>query len=97
MVGLPFSGKTTLARELEAEHAALRLTTDEWHIRLFGDDFGDADDPGHERHNSRHGALESLLWDVAAQALVEAFVIPKAELRAWFRAFEPPTPDELTS
>ncbi|HVX80107.1 MAG TPA: ATP-binding protein [Devosiaceae bacterium] len=70
MVGLPCSGKTTEARKLEAEYSALRLTTDEWHVRLFGDDFADADDVGHERHNARHQVLESLLWDVAARALV---------------------------
>jgi predicted kinase len=70
MVGLPCSGKTTEARALEARFSALRLTTDEWHIRLFGDDFADADDPGHEQHNRRHAVLESLLWDVAARALV---------------------------
>lgn len=69
MVGLPCSGKTTAARALEAGYAALRLTTDEWHIRLFGDDFSDVDDPGHERHNARHELLEALLWDLAARAL----------------------------
>jgi predicted kinase len=69
MVGLPCSGKTTAARELEARYSALRLTTDEWHIRLFGDDFGDADDASHDRHNERHKKLEALLWDVAARAL----------------------------
>ncbi|MGE3273288.1 MAG: AAA family ATPase, partial [Chloroflexota bacterium] len=41
MVGLPGSGKTTLARQLEAQYSALRLTPDEWHIRLFGQDYGD--------------------------------------------------------
>jgi predicted kinase len=35
MVGLPAAGKTTLARELEAKHSALRLTPDEWMIPLF--------------------------------------------------------------
>ena len=70
MVGLPCSGKTTAACALEARYSALRLTTDEWHIRLFGDDFGDEDDFGNERHHSRHDVLESLLWDVAARALV---------------------------
>jgi hypothetical protein len=70
MVGLPCSGKTTAARVLEAEYSALRLTTDEWHIRLFGDDFGDADDPGHDRHNARHALLETLLWEVAARSLI---------------------------
>src|SRR5690242_19062107 len=35
IVGLPCSGKTTLARQLERQYSALRLTPDEWHIRLF--------------------------------------------------------------
>jgi predicted kinase len=38
MVGLPFSGKTTLARKLEQECSALRLTPDEWQVCLFGQD-----------------------------------------------------------
>lgn len=63
MVGLPCAGKTTLARRLEGEHAALRLTTDEWHVTLFGQD---ADDP---EHDARHGAIESLLWELASRAL----------------------------
>ena len=41
MVGLPASGKTTAARELEAGRPALRLTPDEWMQPLFGD--GEAD------------------------------------------------------
>ena len=32
MVGLPCSGKTTLAKQLEQERSALRLTPDEWQI-----------------------------------------------------------------
>lgn len=64
MVGLPCSGKTTLARALEQQHTALRLTVDEWHIRLFGQD---AEDP---EHNGRHRTLEALQWDVASRALV---------------------------
>lgn len=36
MCGLPGSGKTTLARQLEHERHALRLTPDEWIVRLFG-------------------------------------------------------------
>ena len=64
MVGLPCSGKTTLARALEREHSALRLTPDEWHIRLFGQD---AEDPGHD---DRHSLIEALQWDVASRALV---------------------------
>ena len=64
MVGLPCSGKTTLALTLEREHSALRLTVDEWHLRLFGQD---AEDP---EHNARHSLIESLLWEVASRALV---------------------------
>ncbi|MEV6103169.1 ATP-binding protein [Streptomyces sp. NPDC051940] len=36
-VGLPGAGKTTRARQLAEEHAALRLTPDEWMIPLFGE------------------------------------------------------------
>ena len=36
MCGLPGSGKTTLAKRLERERDALRLTPDEWIARLYG-------------------------------------------------------------
>ena len=36
MCGPPGSGKTTLARRLERERDALRLTPDEWIARLYG-------------------------------------------------------------
>ena len=64
MVGLPCSGKTTLARQLEIERSALRLTPDEWHLRLFGQDVMEP------AHNARHDLIEALLWDLAARALV---------------------------
>jgi predicted kinase len=35
-VGLPGCGKTTAARQFEAEYAALRLTKDEWMKALYG-------------------------------------------------------------
>ena len=63
MVGLPCSGKTTLARKLEQELPALRLNLDEWHIRLFGQD---AEDP---EHDTRHSIIEVLLWNIAGRAL----------------------------
>ena len=63
MVGLPCSGKTTQARVLERRRPALRLTPDEWHIRLFGQD---AEDP---QHDARHGLIEALQWEVASRAL----------------------------
>ena len=64
MVGLPCSGKTTLVRKLEYERWALRLTPDEWQLRLFGQD---AEEP---EHNARHALIEALLWEVASRALV---------------------------
>jgi predicted kinase len=63
MVGLPCAGKTTLARQLEQEYSALRLTPDEWHIRLFGHDVEE------EAHNARHDLIESMLWEIAARVL----------------------------
>jgi predicted kinase len=63
MVGLPCSGKTTLALKLEHELPALRLTLDEWHIHLFGQD---AEAP---EHDARHSLIEAILWNVASRAL----------------------------
>jgi predicted kinase len=37
MVGLPASGKTVRAKEIEEAWQALRLTSDEWMIPLFGE------------------------------------------------------------
>ncbi len=63
MVGLPCSGKTTLARKLEAERRALRLTPDEWQVQLFGQDVEQPE------HNARHDLIEAMLWELAARAL----------------------------
>jgi len=37
LVGLPGSGKTTRAREIERTYCALRLSPDEWMLPLFGE------------------------------------------------------------
>jgi predicted kinase len=63
MVGLPCSGKTTLAHRLERERSALRLTPDEWQIPLFGQD---AEEP---EHDARHNLIEAMLWNIASRAL----------------------------
>ncbi len=64
MVGLPCSGKTTLAKQLEQDLPALRLTIDDWHTRLFGND------AEHPEHDNRHTIIEAMLWNIAARALV---------------------------
>jgi predicted kinase len=61
--GLPGAGKTTLARQLERQHGALRLTTDEWLVRLFGADITMAE------NELFRGRLEGLLLDTAVRAL----------------------------
>ena len=63
MVGLPCSGKTTLAKQLEQERSALRLTPDEWQIGLFGQD---AEEP---EHDARHSLIEAMLWTIASRVL----------------------------
>lgn len=63
MVGLPCSGKTTLAKRLERERSAIRLTPDEWQIALFGQD---AEAP---EHDDRHILIETMLWNIASRAL----------------------------
>lgn len=67
IVGLPCAGKTTFAKQLELDQSALRLTLDEWHIRLFGMDF--TLDFVHPDHDVRHSLIEGVMWDVAARAL----------------------------
>jgi predicted kinase len=54
IVGLPGSGKTTLARELELQHGALRLTKDDWMMPLFG--WGEFED--------KREVVEALLWNM---------------------------------
>lgn len=61
--GLPGSGKTTLARQLEREHNALRLCPDEWIAQILAD-------PGDRTEMDRlRDVVESIQWDVAKRAL----------------------------
>lgn len=57
--GLPGAGKSTVARQIEAEHHALRLTADEWMARIVGDGF-DAD---------RRAAVQAVQCDIAMRIL----------------------------
>jgi predicted kinase len=59
LCGLPGSGKTTLAKQLEREQPALRLTPDEWMGPLFGTSH---DEP-------KRAIVEALQWEVAEKAL----------------------------
>ena len=57
--GLPGSGKTTLARQLESSHNALRLTPDEWMERVVGDGYDEA----------KRAVVEAIQWEIAARVL----------------------------
>ena len=63
MCGLPGSGKTTLAKRLEVERGALRLTPDEWIVKLFG---ADLTPPALEWCRD---PVEAVQWSVAERAL----------------------------
>jgi predicted kinase len=63
MVGLPGSGKTTLAREIEAEGNALRLSPDEWVVALYGRELD------REQRDGVRDPVEALQWQVAQRAL----------------------------
>ena len=62
-MAFPALGKQRWRVLLEQKYSALRLTPDEWQVRLFGQD---AADP---QHNARHSLIEALQWEVAERAL----------------------------
>ncbi|MFL6211266.1 MAG: AAA family ATPase [Pyrinomonadaceae bacterium] len=64
MCGLPCSGKTTLAKQIEHERAALRLTPDEWIVSLYGAELAGA------ALDAARDPVEAVLWDLAARVLV---------------------------
>lgn len=93
--GLVAAGKTTLARRLADELPALRLSRDEWMIRLYGLSY---DDP---RYVERLDPCTDLMWDVAIAALrlgvdviLDAHRIDEAAVRHVATIFEPPIEDE---
>lgn len=62
--GLPCSGKTTLAKRLEVERRALRLSPDEWIATLYGSNISG------EALDAARDPVESALWNLAARVLV---------------------------
>ena len=63
VVGLPGSGKTTRAKEIEFEHLALRLTPDEWILALYGNNL---DRP---QRDAVRDPVEAVQWQVVKRAL----------------------------
>jgi len=62
--GLPGSGKTTLARQIEASRPALRLCPDEWISRILAD-------PNDQAELDRlRDPVEQIQWDMGRRALV---------------------------
>ncbi len=59
MCGLPCSGKTTLAKKLEQERSALRLTPDEWMDSIVGDGYDE----------EKRTVVESTMWQIAERCL----------------------------
>jgi len=66
--GLPGSGKTTRAKQIEHDRPALRLTADEWLVELFGPE---PEPPEIQKGapSERRNAVEALQWALAARAL----------------------------
>jgi len=61
--GLPGAGKTTLAKQLEQTHNALRLCPDEWITQILAD-------PNNIPELDRlRDPIESIQWDVAKRTL----------------------------
>lgn len=71
LCGLPGSGKTTLARALEAKHNAVRFCPDEWMTDLWDGD--------------TRALLERQMWSVA-QRFLAAGVDVVIEFGSWARA-----------
>ena len=63
LCGLPASGKTTRARELEAAANAVRLTADEWITRFYPDDAEAA------ARDERRDRVEQLQWQLVERLL----------------------------
>ncbi len=57
--GVPCSGKSTLAKKLEKEHPALRLTPDEWMDRIVGEGYNE----------QKREIIEKIQSEIAEQAL----------------------------
>ena len=63
MHGFVAFGKTTTAKKIAAEHKAVRLTSDEFNVRLFGRN------PAKDGFKMYHARIKEIMWDIAAQSV----------------------------
>ena len=61
LCGLPGSGKTTRARQIEQEHQAIRLAEDDWIARLY--------DEAAIHDNDKRDLIKAVQWDLAERLL----------------------------
>lgn len=69
VAGLPGSGKTTIARRLEAERNAIRMCPDDWIEALLKDPMDSS-----EKDRLRD-VVENLQWDLAKQYLCKGLAV----------------------
>ena len=77
--GLPGSGKTTLARQIEAERPALRLCPDEWIAAIMADPTNTAE------LDRLRDPVEQIQWDLARRSLALGLDVV-LEFGFWSRA-----------
>lgn len=61
--GIPGSGKTTLARQLERQYRAVRFSPDEWMVTLHGTN------PPEALFRPQHERIMALIWEHTARVL----------------------------
>ena len=79
LCGLPGSGKTTRARELEAAGAGVLLNADAWVCQLYPDDAESA------ARDERKGLVEQVQWELAERLLTGGISVI-LDWGVWMRA-----------
>lgn len=63
MHGYIAAGKTTLAKKLEHELNAVRFTTDEWMVKLYGCT------PAPEKYQEYESRIKEIIWELTAELI----------------------------